>query len=96
MSALGQKQTFALRNAMSALPPIADMCSATTRPLCATSGHRAVSFDHLVRAGLSGAWREAARQAPCQSPWGQFVDAPLEASGRARCPNGPAGIFPPV
>jgi hypothetical protein len=28
MSALGQKQTFALRNAMSALPPKADMCSA--------------------------------------------------------------------
>ena len=29
MSALGHKQTFALRNAMSALPPIADMCGAT-------------------------------------------------------------------
>ena len=28
MSALGQKQTFALRNAMSALPPKADMCAA--------------------------------------------------------------------
>ena len=28
MSALGQKQTFALRNAMSALPLKADMCSA--------------------------------------------------------------------
>ena len=28
MSALGQKQTFALQNAMSALPPIADICSA--------------------------------------------------------------------
>jgi hypothetical protein len=29
MSALGQKQTFAVQNVMSALPPIADMCSAT-------------------------------------------------------------------
>ena len=29
MSALGQKQTFALQNVMSALPPKADMCSAT-------------------------------------------------------------------
>ena len=29
MSALGQKQTCAVRNAMSALPPIADMCGAT-------------------------------------------------------------------
>ena len=29
MSALGQKQTFAVQNGMSALPPKADMCSAT-------------------------------------------------------------------
>jgi hypothetical protein len=29
MSALGQKQTCAMQNVMSALPPIADMCSAT-------------------------------------------------------------------
>ena len=28
MSALGQKQTFAVQNAMSALPPKADMCGA--------------------------------------------------------------------
>jgi hypothetical protein len=28
MSALGQKQTFALQKAMSALPPKADMCDA--------------------------------------------------------------------
>ena len=28
MSALGHKQTFAMQNGMSALPPIADMCSA--------------------------------------------------------------------
>jgi hypothetical protein len=28
MSALGQKQTFAVQNRMSALPPIADMCGA--------------------------------------------------------------------
>ena len=28
MSALGQKRTFAVQNGMSALPPIADMCSA--------------------------------------------------------------------
>ena len=28
MSALGQKQTCAMQNGMSALPPIADMCSA--------------------------------------------------------------------
>ena len=29
MSALGQKQTYAAQKVMSALPPIADMCSAT-------------------------------------------------------------------
>ena len=29
MSALGQKQTFAVQNVMSALPLIADICSAT-------------------------------------------------------------------
>jgi hypothetical protein len=29
MSALGQKQTFAVQNGMSAFPPIADMCGAT-------------------------------------------------------------------
>ena len=29
MSALGQKRTCAVQNAMSALPPKADMCSAT-------------------------------------------------------------------
>jgi len=28
MSALGQKQTYAMHKGMSALPPIADMCSA--------------------------------------------------------------------
>ena len=28
MSALGHKQTFAMQNGMSALPPKADMCSA--------------------------------------------------------------------
>jgi len=29
MSALGQKQTYAVHNVMSALPPKADMCGAT-------------------------------------------------------------------
>ena len=47
MSALGQKRTFAVQNGMSALPPKADMCGATSRcPLCANSGHRvAYVFD---------------------------------------------------
>ena len=40
MSALGHKRTFAVQNVMSALPPKADMCGATSAcPLCANSGH---------------------------------------------------------
>ena len=43
MSALGHKQTFAVQNVMSALPPKADICSAQSRcPLCANSGHSAI------------------------------------------------------
>ena len=39
MSALGHKQTFAVQNGMSALPPKADMCGALALcPLCAKSG----------------------------------------------------------
>jgi hypothetical protein len=51
MSALGQKQTCAVQNVMSALPPIADMCGATRDvrfvPI-ADIGHL---FDHLIGAG---------------------------------------------
>ena len=40
MSALGQKRTCAAQNAMSALPPKADICSALAScPLSAISGH---------------------------------------------------------
>ena len=40
MSALGQKQTCAAQKVMSALPPKADMCSATSGcPLSANSRH---------------------------------------------------------
>jgi hypothetical protein len=46
MSALGQKQTSQNVGPMSALPPKAFGC-----PLCANSGHRAASFDHLVGGG---------------------------------------------
>ena len=43
MSALGQKRTFAVQNAMSALPLKADMCGAKEGcPLNANSGHRAL------------------------------------------------------
>src|SRR4029077_20235398 len=61
MSALGQKQTFALQKAMSVLPPKADMCSATRYvrfvPIAdiddlsgaaATAGERGVSLSACV------------------------------------------------
>ena len=42
MSALGHKRTFRDAGAMSALPPIADMCGALTCPLSANSGQAAI------------------------------------------------------
>ena len=46
MSALGQKQTFAVQKVMSALPPKADMCGATRyvcfvpiADMCSAKGH---------------------------------------------------------
>ena len=48
MSALGHKQTCAVQNGMSALPPKADMCGATECPLCANSGHSSWLFINEV------------------------------------------------
>ena len=54
MSALGQKQTFAMQTAMSALPPKADMCSANTDvrsgPIAdsCNAAKQGQLFDHLV------------------------------------------------
>ena len=48
MSALGQKQTFALRNAMSALPLKADMCGANRNVRFVPKADIAVSLDHFV------------------------------------------------
>jgi hypothetical protein len=46
MSALGQKQTFAVQNVMSALPPKADMCIALAYvcfgPIRISEAHRIV------------------------------------------------------
>jgi hypothetical protein len=51
MSALGQKQTFALRKVMSALPPKADMCIATDN-VC--FGPKADINHFSERRGMSG------------------------------------------
>ena len=57
MSALGHKRTFAAAKAMSALPPKADMCSATSQcPLCANSGlmHRSKQRGYSVTSSGDG------------------------------------------
>jgi hypothetical protein len=52
MSALGQKQTFAAQNGMSALPPIATLIAF----FCMSVGpiRTSVSFDHLGQNAVSG------------------------------------------
>jgi hypothetical protein len=50
MSALGQKQAFALQKSMSALPPKADMCGALAHGRFGL-GHRRPLFDHPVGSG---------------------------------------------
>ena len=52
MSALGHKRTFAVQNAMSAVPPKADMCSATRHVRFVPI---ATSFSQLVDAVRWGA-----------------------------------------
>jgi hypothetical protein len=51
MSALGHKRTFALRNAMSALPPKADMCGATRDVRFVPKADINGLFDDLIDAG---------------------------------------------
>ena len=48
MSALGHKQTCAVQNGMSALPPKADMCSALVMSALCQKRTSSASFDHLV------------------------------------------------
>ena len=50
MSALGHKQTFAMQNGMSALPPKADMCSALAHVRYVPIADIRYSLDQLVNA----------------------------------------------
>ena len=51
MSAFGHKRTYAVQRAMSALPPKADMCSATKDVRYGPKADMAHLFDNLVGAG---------------------------------------------
>ena len=55
MSALGQKQTCAVQKGMSALPPIADMCSATDDVRFVPIA----DIDELIRTNRKTAWRRS-------------------------------------
>jgi len=49
MSALGQKQTWAVHQLMSALPPKADMCSALAHVCFGPKARRAFNFRAQVK-----------------------------------------------
>ena len=48
MSALGHKQTFAVQTVMSALPPIADMCSALAHVCFVPIADIPILFDYII------------------------------------------------
>jgi hypothetical protein len=50
MSALGQKQTFAVQNVISTLPPIADICSAQAYVRFVPIADIGSLFDHFIGA----------------------------------------------
>jgi hypothetical protein len=62
--ALGQKQTYAVQNVMSALPPIADMCSALAYVCFGPIADMALLlFDHFIRDG-DYPWRHLNAEQP--------------------------------
>jgi len=57
MSAKGQKQTYAVQNGMSALPPKADMCSARADVRFGPIADiRRRLFDHIVSGQKNAIW----------------------------------------
>ena len=70
MSALGQKRTFAVQKGMSALPPKADMCSAT----------RHVRFVPIADIRLACVSKLIVLDRSCDKIWGLVVN--LHASER--------------
>jgi hypothetical protein len=89
MSALGQKQTFAVQEGMSALPPKADISvRLAARPLCAKNGlmHRnnRQKNSNLV-ACMTG---KSAAFSPLRRLYGFNDTMPLRLGGCRLCPNG--------
>ena len=62
MSALGQKQTCAVQNGMSALHPKADMCGATRDVRFVPKRTSPALFDHLVGAPEQRRWNGKAKR----------------------------------
>src|SRR5262249_37149015 len=73
MSALGQKQTYAVHNGMSALPPKADMCGATRDVRFGPKADIGSLFDHPV-----GALLEMHRHVEAKRLSGFQIDHQLE------------------
>ena len=99
MSALGHKRTFAVQKGMSALPPKADMCSATRDvrfvPIADSCMQQTSLFDHLVGArrlacsGHGEAERLGGLQVDVQLDFGGLLDR--QVGGLVALEN-PAGI----
>jgi hypothetical protein len=62
MSALGQKQTFAVHKPLSALLPKADICSALAHVRFVPEADITVLFDHLVGAREERGWDSEAER----------------------------------
>jgi hypothetical protein len=76
MSALGQKQTFALQNVMSALPPIATSIAFFGVSALGQSGHFSL-FDYLV-----GGQKQAGRYRFAERLRGREIDNGFELDRR--------------
>ena len=79
MSALGHKQTFAVQNVMSALPPKADMCGATRHVRFVPKADIPASLDHLIGATDQRRWhgeieRLSGFKIDCQFVFGRRLD----------------------
>ena len=76
MSALGQKQTFALQKGMSALPPKADMCSALADVRFGPKADITFELTDEAEFGIHLQWRGKCRTGPCHSVFLDLIEKP--------------------